>query len=93
MLCPEIRIEVPESLVVDFARDPESPYEKALTKLNDPGWPLYAQLTQFLESLPAEAVEAARADKIFAGIYGTDERLARAWFAQWLLILAAPFFL
>jgi hypothetical protein len=50
MLCPEIGIEVPESLVVDFASDPESPYEKVLTKLNDPGWPLHAQLTQFLES-------------------------------------------
>jgi hypothetical protein len=36
MLCPEIGIEVPESLVVDFASDPESPYEKALKKLNDP---------------------------------------------------------
>ena len=38
MLCPEIGIEVPESLVIDFASDPESPYEKALKKLNDPGW-------------------------------------------------------
>lgn len=66
MLCPEIGIEVPESLVVDLASDPEGPYEKALTKLNDPGWPVYAQLTQFLETLPTEAVEAARADKIFA---------------------------
>jgi hypothetical protein len=44
---------------------------------------------QFLESLPAEAVEAARADKIFADIYGTDERLARAWFAQRLLMQKA----
>ena len=42
-----------------------------------------------LESLPAEAVATARADKIFASIYGTDERLARAWFAQWLLMQKA----
>ena len=35
MLCPEIGIEVPESLVVDFASAPESPYEKALKKLNE----------------------------------------------------------
>ena len=82
MLCPEIGIEVPESLVVDFARDPESGYEKALAKVDDPGWPLHPHLMQFLESLPAEAVATARADKIFASIYGTDERLARAWFAQ-----------
>jgi hypothetical protein len=89
MLCSEIGIEAPESLVVDFASDPESPYEKALAKLNDPSWPRHSQLMQFLGSLPTEAVEAARADKIFAGIYGTDERLARAWFAQWLLMQKA----
>lgn len=82
MLCPEIAIEVPESLVVDFASDPESPYEKVLKKLDDAAWPLHAQLMQLLDSLPTEAVETAPADKIFAGIYGTDERLARAWFAQ-----------
>ena len=44
---------------------------------------------QFLGSLPTEAVEAARADKFSAGIYGTDERLVRAWFAQWLLMQKA----
>lgn len=70
MLCPEIGIEVPESLVVDFASDPDSGYEKALKKLNDPAWPLHAPLMQFLESLPADAVEAARADKTFTFIYG-----------------------
>ena len=89
MLCPEIGIEVPESLIVDFASDPESPYEKALKKLNDPGWPLYGALCEFVDRLPAEAVKAARDDKIFRSIYGTDERLARAWFAQWLLMQKA----
>jgi hypothetical protein len=89
MLCPDIGIEVPESLVVGFASDPESPYEKVLTKLNDPGWPLHKELRKFVDRLPMEAVKAARADKIFAGIYGTDERLARAWFAQWLLMQKA----
>jgi hypothetical protein len=89
MLCPETGIEVPESLVVDFASDPESPYEKALKKLNDPGWPLHGALCEFVERLPAEAVKAARGDKIFSSIYGTDERLARAWFAQWLLMQKA----
>jgi hypothetical protein len=52
MLCPDIGVEVPASLVVDFASDPESGYEKALAKLNDPGWPLHEQLMQLLESLP-----------------------------------------
>lgn len=52
MLCPEIGIEVPESLIVDFASDPESPYEKALKKLNDPGWPLYKTLCEFVDRLP-----------------------------------------
>jgi hypothetical protein len=81
MLCPEIGIEVPESPFVDFASDPESPHEKALKKLNDPGWPLYGVLCEFVDRLPAEAVKAARGDKIFSSIYGTDERLARAWFS------------
>jgi hypothetical protein len=89
MLCPETAIEVPKSLVVDFASDPESPYEKALKKLNDPGWPLHGALCEFVERLPAEAVKAARGDKFFNSIYGTDERLARAWFAQWLLMQKA----
>jgi hypothetical protein len=57
MLCPETGIEVPESLVGDFASDPESPYEKALKKLNDPGW---GALCEFVERLPAEAVNAGR---------------------------------
>ena len=72
-----------------FASDPESPYEKALKKLDDTAWPLHAQLTQFLECLSIEAVETAGADKIFARIYGADERLARAWFAQWFLMQKA----
>ena len=37
----------------------------------------------------AEAVARARGDKIFANTYGTDELLARAWFAQWLLMRKA----
>lgn len=68
MLCPDIGVEVPESLVVDFASDPESGYEKALAKLNHPGRPLHEELMHLLESLPAEAVATARADKIFANI-------------------------
>lgn len=89
MLCPEIGIEVPESLVVDFASDPDSGYEKALKKINDPAWPLHKELCEFVDRLPTEAVKAARADKTFTFIYGTDERLARAWFAQWLLMQKA----
>jgi hypothetical protein len=89
MLCPEIGIEVPEDLIIDFASDPESAYEKALKKLDDAAWPLHAQLRQFVEGLPAEAVEAARADKAFTMIYGTDARCARAWFAQWFLMQKA----
>jgi hypothetical protein len=77
MLCPEIGIKVAGSLVVDFASDPESPYEKALKKLNDPSWPLYGTLCDFVNRLPAEAVMAVRNDNIFKSIYGTDERLAR----------------
>jgi hypothetical protein len=52
MLCPEIEIEVPESLIVDFASDPESPYEKALKKLNDPGWPLYGRFVNSWTGFP-----------------------------------------
>ena len=36
MLCPDIGVEVPESLVVDFASDPESGYEKALASSTIP---------------------------------------------------------
>lgn len=86
MLCTDIRIDAPEVLIKDFASDPESPYEKVLKKLNDPSWPLYPQLCEFLESLPAEAVEAAYADNTFVFIYGKNERLARAWFTQHLLL-------
>jgi len=89
MLCPEIGIEVPDGLVADFARDPASPYEKVLKKLDDTAWPLHAPLLQFVESLSVEAVKAARADHAFAMIYGTDKRCARTWFAQWYLMQKA----
>jgi len=86
MLCADICGEVPDALILDFASDPQSPYEKVLKKLNDPTWPLRRQLSQFVDGLPMEAVDAALADKTFAFLYGKDERLARAWFAQWLLL-------
>jgi hypothetical protein len=82
----ELKVDVPEALVADFASDPLSPYEKVLRKSKDPSWPLYEQLCQFLEDLPPEAIEAAYADSVFVRLHGRDERLARIRFAQEFLI-------
>ena len=37
-MCADICVEVPKALILDFASDPGSPYEKVLKKLNDPAW-------------------------------------------------------
>lgn len=86
MLCADICGDVPKALILDFASDPESPYEKVMKKLNDPTWPLHKELSEFVDGLPTKAVDAALADKTFAFLYGRNERLARAWFAQWCLL-------
>jgi hypothetical protein len=86
MLCANICVEVPDALILDFASDPESPYEKVLKKLSDPSWPLHTLLCEFVNNLPAEAVDAALADETFTLLYGKNECLARAWIAQWLLL-------
>ena len=86
MVCADITVDVPEVLIRDFAADPDSPYDKVLIKLNHPEWPLHLLLTSFVESLPAEAVELALRDSAFEGLYGNDERLARVWFAQHLIM-------
>jgi hypothetical protein len=77
MLCPETAIEVPESLVVDFASDPESPYEKALKKLNDPGWPLHGAFVSSWSGFPrklSRRVAVTRSSTQFTEL----TRLARA---------------
>lgn len=86
MLCTGIRVDVPEALIIDFASDPLSANDKVLKKLNDTSWPLHSQLSELLNGLPPEAVEAAYADNIFVRIYGRNEPLARVWFTQELLI-------
>ena len=83
---PELHLAVPDALVADFASDPLSPYEKVLHKSDDKAWPLYEELRRFLQALPAEAIEIAYSDPTFVSLYGMDERLARIWFTQNLLI-------
>jgi hypothetical protein len=80
-----IKTEVAQTLVSDFASDPIQ-CDKVLIKSNDPSWPLYSELCRLLESLGPEALEATYADSTFAGLYGKDEKLARAWYAERLLI-------
>ena len=78
--------EIPEDLIHDFASDPLSVYDKVLEKSNDHTWPLYPELSQFLAGLPPEAIAASYADNTFLALYGRDERLARVWFTERLLI-------
>ena len=78
--------EIPEDLIHDFASDPLSVYDKVLEKSNDHTWPLYPELSQFLAGLPPEAIAASYADNTFLALYGRDERLARIWFTERLLI-------
>src|SRR5450631_1786856 len=85
MSCAAPRIEVPQSLVTDFASDPLSQYEKVLKKINDSSWPLHSELAGFLRSLDSETIQSAYADSAFVGLYGKNEQLARAWIAQRLL--------
>lgn len=101
MQITELKIELPEALVRDFASDPLAPFDNLLRKSNDSAWPLYPEITRCLASLPAEAIQAAYADRTFLGLYGQNERLARIWMAERFLIeevarrrlevLAAPF--
>jgi hypothetical protein len=79
-------VQLPEDLVRDFASDPLASLDKLLRKANDPGWSLYPDLSRFLSSLPIEAVEAAFEDRTFVALYGKDERLARIWVADQLLV-------
>jgi hypothetical protein len=80
-----MRTEAAQTLVDDFASDPIQ-CDKVLMKSNDPSWPLHSELCRLLESLGPEALEATYADSTFAGLYGKDERLARIWYAERLLI-------
>ncbi|MHB8541952.1 MAG: hypothetical protein ACYDCD_13590 [Candidatus Acidiferrales bacterium] len=83
---PKLHLAVPDALVADFASDPLSPYEKVLHKSDDKAWPLYEELKCFLQALPAEAIEIAYSDATFVSLYGMNDRLARIWFTQNLLI-------
>lgn len=80
-----IKTEVAQSLVSDFASDPVQ-CDKVLMKSDDPSWPLHSELCRLLESLRPEALEAIYADSTFARLYGKDEKLARVWYAERLLI-------
>jgi hypothetical protein len=82
----ELKMDIPEALVADFASDPLSPYCKVLKISNDPDSPLNSELSQFLASLPPEVVEAAYVDSMFVALHGKNENLARVWFTERLLI-------
>jgi hypothetical protein len=82
----KLDIDIPEALVADFAADPLSPYDKVLMRSGDESWPLHGELNSFLDNIPYSAVEAAYLDNVFVGIYGRNERLARIWLTQNLLI-------
>lgn len=77
--------DIPEALLADFASDPIQ-HDKVLRKSNDPSWPLYLELTRFLESFGPEALEETYADNIFTALYGKNEKLARVWCAERLLV-------
>ena len=81
-----LSLTIPEELVADFASDPLSPYDKVLLRLDDPAWPLCNALRNFIDALPEPAIKWAYSDEVFLGIYGRNERLARIWFTQHLMI-------
>lgn len=82
----ELDLAIPEELIADFASDPLSPWDKVLFRADDPGWPLQRVLRAFIDALPRSAIDWAYADENFVGLYGLNEKLARVWAAQSLLI-------
>ena len=86
MTVSEFKVELPENLVLDFSSDPLAPFDKILRKANDSDWYLHPELSRCLASLPAEDIEAAYADNTFAFLYGKNERLARIWVIEHLLV-------
>jgi hypothetical protein len=82
----ELRVELPEKLVLDFASDPLAPFDKLLKKASDSAWPLYPDLSRCLASLHTNDIEIAYADNTFIGLYGKNERLARIWIVDRLLV-------
>jgi hypothetical protein len=78
-------MNVAAALVDDFVSDPMQ-CDKVLFKSNDPSWPLYSELSRLLESLGPEALETAYADSTFVGLHGRNEKLARVWCAERLLV-------
>jgi hypothetical protein len=86
MIFSELDAELPENLVLDFASDPLAPFDKLLKKASDSKWPLYPDLCRCLASLRTEDIEAAYADDTFIGLYGKNERLARIWIVERLLV-------
>lgn len=82
----ELKVELPENLVLDFASDPVAPFDKLLKKASDSAWSLYPDLSRCLASLRTEHIEAAYADNTFIGLYGKNERLARIWVVERLLV-------
>lgn len=57
-----------------------------LRKANDSAWPLHPELSRCLASLPAEGIESPYADNTLVGLYGKNERLARIWVVERLLV-------
>ena len=82
----ELRAALPEALVRDFASDPLAPFDKLLKKSGDAAWSLFAQMEQLLGRLPPEAIDQAFVDASFVALYGKNDRLARVWIAERLLI-------
>lgn len=78
--------DIPDTLVTDFASDPLSQNDKVLCKSADKSWPLYEELNRFLQSLPQQALERAYSNETFTGLYGMDDRMARIWLTQNLLM-------
>jgi hypothetical protein len=82
----ELKAELPENLILDFASDPLAPFDRMLKNASDSTWPLYPELSRCLASLRTEDIEAAYADDTFLGLYGKNERLARIWIVERLLV-------
>jgi hypothetical protein len=82
----EIGATVPEDLFRDYASDPLAPFDKLLRKANDSTWPLSNSLSALMSQFSTEAIEAVFQDSTFKFLYGSDERLARIWLADHLLL-------
>jgi hypothetical protein len=77
-----LNLATPEDLIADFASAPDSQFNRIAICSADKSWPLYEELSRFLNSLPRVALELTYSDATFLGLHGRDERKARIWFAD-----------